>query len=131
VISVDTSVLVRYLVGTPVDQARRAARLIDGPERIGIPVVVLVELAHVLRTQYDVARDDILETALQLVTREDVEVLGVPKDHVLDALSRARGLPGRPLADALIAATVLAERALPLYTFDRGFGRHGIPVQSP
>jgi predicted nucleic acid-binding protein len=131
VIAVDTSVVVRYLVGTPPDQARRAARLMDGPERIGIPAVVLLELAHVLRTQYDVARQDILETALQLVSREDVEILGIPKSELLDALGRARGLPGPPFADALIAATARAGRALPLYSFDRGMARHGIPVIEP
>ena len=130
-ITVDTSVVVRYLVGTPIDEAERASRLIDGPEQIGLPVVVLVEMAHVLRTQYDVDRDIIIESTLQLVSREDVEVLGLPKRHVLDALVRARALPGRPLSDALIAATAVSARALPLFTFDRGFSRHGIAVEEP
>ena len=130
-IGVDTSVLVRYLVGTPPDQARRAARLVDGPEMIGVSVVVIVELGHVLRTQYDVARADLLEIMLQLVSREDFVILGLPKPDVLEALSHARGLPGRPLTDALIAATAKSFRALPLYTFDRRFATHGIAVKSP
>lgn len=130
-IGIETSVLVRYLVGSPADQARRAAAVLDGTNRKGIPAVVLVELAHVLRTQYDVPRADILDAVLQLVSREDVEILGLPKRELLAALSRARGLPGAPLADAVIAATARASRALPVYTFDQGFERHGIPTQEP
>lgn len=51
VIGADTSVLVRYLVGTPPAQARRAARLVDGEDQIGVSVVAMAECAHVLRTQ--------------------------------------------------------------------------------
>jgi predicted nucleic acid-binding protein len=55
VIGVDTSVLIRYLVGSPPEQAKRAARLIDDDAtEIGVSVVALAECAHVLRTQYEV-----------------------------------------------------------------------------
>ena len=57
-ISADTSVLVRYLVGTPVAQARKAAALIDGTDEIGVSTVALAECAHVLRTQYGVEQAD-------------------------------------------------------------------------
>jgi len=50
VIGADTSVLVRYLVGTPPAQARRAAALIDAEAEIGISPVAIAECAHVLRT---------------------------------------------------------------------------------
>ena len=49
-IGADTSVLVRYLVGTPPAQARRAAALIDAEAEIGISPVAIAECAHVLRT---------------------------------------------------------------------------------
>jgi predicted nucleic acid-binding protein len=54
VIAIDTSVLVRYVVGSPPDQARAAGALIEAGEEIGISPVALVECVHVLRTQYAV-----------------------------------------------------------------------------
>jgi len=131
VISVDTSVVVRYLVGTPVAQARRARAVMEQGATVGLPVVVLLETAHVLRTQYGIDRRDVLDTLVELVTREDVMLMGVSRSHVLEALVRARVLPGSPLADALVVAMVRDADALPLYSFDRDMARHGIAVQSP
>lgn len=130
-IGLDTSVLVRYLVGTPPEQAVRAVALIDGSDAVGLPVVALVEAAHVLRTQYGVPRSDVLDVLIEFVTRESVDVLGLPKADTLEALVRARALPGGPLPDALIAATARWAAALPLYTFDDDLRRHGIPVAAP
>ena len=130
-IGVDTSVLVRYLVGTPLAQARKAAALVDGPEEIGLSPVALAECAHVLRTQYGVEREDILESLIALVQRENVNVLGLRTDVLLGVLVRARQLPGRPIPDALIVAASLAADALPLATFDRDQGRYGIVTREP
>ena len=125
-IGVDTSVLVRYLVGTPAAQARKAAALIDGDEMIGVSPVALAECAHVLRTQYGVERADILESLIGFVQRENVRILGLRTDVLLGVLARARQLPGRPIPDALIVATSLAADALPLATFDRDQRRYGV-----
>jgi predicted nucleic acid-binding protein len=131
VISVDTSVVVRYLVGTPVAGARRARAVLDQQGPVGIPIVVLLETAHVLRTQYGVERRDVLDTLVELVTREDVETIGVSKSLVIEGLVRARALPGSPLPDALVIAMVRDAGALPLYSFDRDMARHGIEVRTP
>jgi predicted nucleic acid-binding protein len=131
VIGLDTSVVVRYLVGTPAAQARRAAALVDGPEELGVSPVALAECAHVLRTQYGVAADAILESLIALVQRENVRVLGLRTDVLLGVLVRARQLPGRPIPDALIVAASLGADALPLATFDRDQRRYGIAVREP
>jgi predicted nucleic acid-binding protein len=131
VIAVDTSVLVRYLTDDPPEMARRARTLLDADERHGIPIVVLLETAHVLRTQYDVPRPDILDVLLAFVPRVDVETLGLAKDAVIEALARARTLPGIPLADALVVATARAAGAEAFVSFDRGIGRHGLRVIEP
>lgn len=130
-ISVDTSVVVRYLVGDPPDQAQRAQAVMEGVESVGIPVVVLLETAHVLRTQYGVDRRDILDALLELVTRANMEILGLSRALLIEALVRARDLPGSPLPDALVAATVRDAAAVPLFTFDGDLARHGIPVREP
>jgi len=131
VISVDTSVVVRHLVGTPEALARRATAVIERDGAVGISVVVLLETAHVLRTQYDVPRADVLEALIGLITRDNVELIGFPRTAVIAALARARSLPGTPLPDALIVAGAQTADALPLYSFDAGLGRHGIPVVEP
>ncbi|MDO8483825.1 MAG: PIN domain-containing protein [Candidatus Limnocylindrales bacterium] len=130
-IAVDTSVVVRYLVGTPDDQARRATTLMDGSTDIGIPIVALIETAHVLRTQYGVGRSDIIDVLISLLTRENISVLGLPTAATLEALVRARSIAGAPLLDALIAATARSSSALPLYTFDETMHLHGVAVATP
>ncbi len=131
VIGADTSVIVRYLVGTPAAQARRAARLIDGDGDIGLSPVALAECAHVLRTQYDVEQRDIIDSLIGLVQRQNVRVLGMRADVLVEMLVRARELPGRPIPDAMIVAASLAADALPLATFDRDQRRYGIAIIEP
>jgi predicted nucleic acid-binding protein len=131
VISADTSVVVRYLVGRPEGQARRAAAVIDGPDEIAISLVAIVETAHVLRTQYGVERSAIVDTLLDLVRRENVRVLGLPHDDLVEALVLARAMPGRPIPDALIAIGARSAGALPLVTFDRRMARYGVATREP
>lgn len=130
-IGLDTSVIVRYLVGTPEAQARRAAALIDGDEVCAISLVALAEAAHVLRTQYDVAQRDIIGALTALIQRENIRLLGIRTEHVISALLRARDLPGRPITDALIVAASLAGDAIPLATFDRGQAKYGVATRLP
>jgi predicted nucleic acid-binding protein len=127
---VDTSVIVRYLVGTPAAQARRAAALIDDEKtEIGVPLVALAECAHVLRTQYGVDQRDIVDSLIELVQRENVHVLGVRADLLVGMLVRARAMAGRPIPDAMIVATILGVDALPFATFDREQRRYGVPTR--
>lgn len=130
-ICVDTSVIVRYLTSRPSDQARRAAAVIDGPGEVALTLVSIVETAHVLRTQYGVSREAIVDTLLDLVRREDIHVLGLPHDDVVEALVLARAMPDRPIPDALIAIGARSAGALPLVTFDRQMARYGVPTQEP
>lgn len=130
-IGADTSVLVRYLVGTPPAQARRAARLIDGTDQIGVSVVTLAECAHVLRAQYGIEQRDILDSLIGLVQRENVRVTDARGDILVAMLVRARDMPGRPIPDALIVGAALAADAVPLATFDAEQRRYGIAIREP
>jgi len=132
VIAADTSVLVRYLVGTPVAQARQAAKLIDDDElEIGISPVALAECAHVLRTQYDVSARDVIDSLIDLVQRVNIRMLGLSTEVVVHHLVLARSMPGRPIADALIVAAAIAGNAESLATFDRDQARYGIAIRQP
>lgn len=131
-IGLDTSVLVRYLVGTPAAQAARAARLIDDDAvEYGVSPVALAECAHVLRTQYQVGQRDIIDALIALVQRANIRVLGQRTDVLVATLVRARDLPGRPIPDAMIVAASLAADAIPLATFDRDQRRYGVEVRNP
>ena len=131
-IGVDTSVVVRYLVGTPTEQAQQAAQLIDDHEvEIGLSVITLAESAHVLRTQYAVEQPDIVDTLIDLVQRENVRVVDAQQDLLVAMLVRARSLPGRPVPDALIVAAMAAADAVPLATFDRDQALYGIATREP
>ena len=83
------------------------------------------------RTQYGVEQRDILDGLIGLVQRANVHVLGMRTDVLIGVLVRARDLPGRPIADALIVAASLGADALPLATFDRGQNRYGVAVREP
>jgi predicted nucleic acid-binding protein len=132
VIAADTSVLVRYLVGTPAAQAKRAAKLVDDDDlEIGIAPVALAECAHVLRTQYEVPARDIIDSLIDLVQRENIRMLGVSTELVVEHLVLARSMPGRPIPDALMVAAAVAGGAESLATFDRGQGGYGFPVRQP
>ena len=131
-IGLDTSVLVRYLVGSPAAQATRAARLIDDDTvEYGVSPVALAECAHVLRTQYQVGQRDIIDALIALVQRANVRVLGQRTDVLVETLVRARDLPGRLIPDAMIVAASVAADAIPLMTFDRDQRRYGIEVRNP
>lgn len=130
-IGVDTSVIVRYLVGAPEAQAERAAALMDGEQELGVSVIALVETAHVLCTQYAVPRPDVVDTLIDLVTRENLTTLELSKPDVLEALVNARSFPSSPIPDALIVAAARSSGAVPIYTFDRDLGRLGVPIASP
>jgi len=131
VIGADTSLIVRYLVGSPPAAATRAARAIDGTDRIGLSLVALVECAHVLRTQYDIDQADIIHSLIELLLRENVVLLGMANETAVDALVQARGLPGRPIPDALIVAACREAGASPLLTFDRSMKAYGFPSREP
>lgn len=131
-IAIDTSVLVRYVVGSPPDEAGAATALIDGGgEEIGISPVALVECAHVLRTQYSVPQQHVIDALIAFVQRENVRISGARTDLVVAMLVRARSLPGRPIPDALIVAAAMGTDAVALATFDRGQARYGFSVVMP
>lgn len=123
VVTFDTNVLIRILVGDDPAQTRRAERLFrahaDG-EGIYVPSIVLAEIAWVLSAGYGLDRTIVHERIGKLVRTRGVFVEDM--ELTLQALTRyAAG--GAELADHLILGKALERSALPLYTFDRRLGR--------
>lgn len=110
-ISVDTNVLARLIVGDDPDQAKRATALFRR-EEIFIPKTVLLELEWVLRGAYGIERPLILSALLGL--------LGLPNVTAEDGAHVASALrdyeAGLDFADTLhIASSIEASRFV---TFD-------------
>lgn len=74
----DTSILVRYLVGMPHEQAGRARTLVDSDRPVVIPVVALAESALVLTRHYGVSRVDVVDAFVRLLGRVNVSVHELP-----------------------------------------------------
>lgn len=82
----DTSMVVRYLVGDPADLAAQAAEIIDRHESLQVTDVVLLETAHVLASFYGVPREGIVDHLVTFVQKENVSLFSLDKGLVLQAL---------------------------------------------
>lgn len=122
-ISLDTNILVRYLVNDDVDQsaaARALAGTLTAEEPAFVCREVLVELVWVLDRSYGFSRDAISIALLDMLSREGI-VLETSDDVARAALGYRRG--DADFSDLMIAAASRREGALPLYTFDQRASR--------
>jgi predicted nucleic-acid-binding protein len=115
-IALDTNILARYLLKDDEPQFARARAIIEGQDRLMIPVTVILELVWILEIS-DCGRDDIAR-ALKLF-------LGLQnfafnqQDSLLYAVGWYEG--GMDFADALhLSMSVQAESCV---TFDRNFAK--------
>jgi len=123
VIYVDTSVVIRYLTGDDPVRTAAAMAIIETRDPRAVSVVSVLEAAHVLRTRYAYERTNIASALMHLVSRRNVVVPEFAKDHVLHWLnSWANGTAGSA-GDALIAASMSANEAEAIVTFDATFPR--------
>jgi predicted nucleic acid-binding protein len=72
-----------------------------------------------------------VDALIELVQRDNIRVVDGDSDLIVSMLVRARAMPGRPIPDALMVASMAAARALPIATFDHDQGRYGIAVREP
>jgi predicted nucleic acid-binding protein len=121
VIYVDTSIIVRYLTGDDPERSPAAAAVIDTEDLRAVSIVSIVEVAHVLRSEYHHERRGIASALLGLVERRNVVVPEFPKEHVLRWLDAWRDGAADSIGDALVAASMFAHSAEAIVTFDRGF----------
>ena len=74
-----------------------------------------------LRSGYHHDRGDIAAALIALIERQNIVVPEVPKDQVLRWLDAWRDGAAGSIGDALIAASMSADAAEGIVTFDRGF----------
>ena len=118
---VDTSVVIRYLTGDDPARTAAAMAIIETRAARAVSIISILEASHVLRTAYAYERRSIASALIDLISRRNVVVPEVAKDHVLHWLnSWGNGTVGSA-GDALIAASMSAHDAEAIATFDAGF----------
>ena len=126
----DTNMVIRYLTGQPREQADRADRIINGVRALLVSDVVLVETAYVLRTQYRVSREAIIDQLIDLVQRENILVYAIDKDLALQGLRMCRPSGRVSVSDAMIWAAARTAGASAIYTFDERFPGDNVELRS-
>lgn len=116
-LALDTNVVVRLLVADDAAQVARARRRVEDALRDGtsllIPLIVIVEVAWVLRRSYKVPKADVLMALRRLVETPPMQVQDAPT--VIEAMERWAEGSG-DFSDYLIRAS--ARECSAVLTFD-------------
>lgn len=120
-IYVDTSVLIRYLTGDDLVRMSAAIGFIETRAERAVSIVSILEASHVLRTAYAYERENIAAALVDLISRRNIVVPEVAKDHVLRWLDLWGSGTVGSVGDALIASSMSAHGAEAIAAFDSGF----------
>lgn len=125
----DTGILVRYFADDDPPRAFAAATLIDGDDVLVISTGVLMEVAHVLRTQHGRTNPEIAEALVAFLTKRRVELADANQAQAVAALRWSARVSARRIPDALIAAAAERAGCDMIATFDEGFTAGSVPVR--
>jgi predicted nucleic-acid-binding protein len=131
--SVDTNVLVRYIIQDEDSQFAIVMQLLDECAREGrplfVPITVALELEWVLRSNFQVAKPDLISTLSQLLSATE---LSFQSEAALEvALARYRD-SSADFADCVHGALATQAGAEPLWTFDKKAARvDGVKLLTP
>lgn len=118
-IALDTNILVRYFVADDPRQTALAKRLLEeelNPDQQGfVSLVVIAELAWVLRQVYRLSAEEVRQIARRLLNAVEIEIESA--DVLTIALGRSHG----DLADAIIHELGMRRGCESTMTFDRAF----------
>ena len=128
--ALDTSFVVRYMMGSPADSARQASEVIDSTEELEISGIALAETAFVLTTVYQVPRGRAADQLIDLVRKENISLTGLTKDLAIQGLLVCRPSGRVSFADALIWAAARIGGSEVVYSFDRRFPDDGLEVRT-
>lgn len=131
----DTSVLIRYLTGDPPDMLETSRRIVDQSDRLEITDVVLAETAFVLLSVYQVPRQIVVDTLVDLLHKTNLAVFGLDKAIVTQALLLCRPSARVSFADAMLWAAARAagsagQGTAAIYSFDQRFPAEGVELRT-
>jgi predicted nucleic-acid-binding protein len=127
----DTSLLTRYLVDHPPDQAERAAALLDGEETVLLSELAIAEAAYVLTSFYDADRPMVVDVLTDFIQRENVKLCRLSKPLAVQALALCRPSRRVSFTDALLWAEARMMGVERMLTFDRRFPSQGLELTGP
>ena len=118
--SLDTNVLIRFLVQDEPVQAAAAKRLIrkcvSQGQRLFVPLTVSLELEWVLRSNYGFAKPEVIHTLSQLLSCRE---LSFESEGALELALAHYGQSAADYADCLHVALAGQAGQQPLWTFDK------------
>ena len=126
----NASFVIRYLIDEPTPMGDRATAVIESDQALGIAAVTLAEAAHVLRSVYGRAREQIVDALIALVERENIIPHRLDRATLVEALRICRPSGRVSIPDALLWAEARSSGSGIVYTFDRQFPAAGIEVRS-
>lgn len=125
----DTSVIVRYLVRDDPARTEQSIRIVERETELYVSGVVLHEVAHVLRSVYNLPRTAIVDALLVLLERQNILTASLDKDRVKQGLLLCRPSGRVSFADALLWAEARSHGPDAVYTFDRRFPSDGLALR--
>lgn len=126
----DTSMIVRYLTGDPLELALKAAAVIDREEALILSEVVLVETAYVLTSVYKIPRELVVDHLILFVQKANIQSFAIQKDLLLQALLLCQPSARVSFTDAILWAAVRSSDEKIVYTLDEWFPIEGVQVLS-
>ena len=124
IVGLDTSVLVRVLVGEPEELAARAASYLlerqDAGDQVWVSDWVLAETYYALQHHYGVPKKDVLDALRGFLAAPGIRCPG-EASQVLDTPRLETAKPG--FVDRLIHRDYLRAGAVELVTFERSVAR--------
>jgi len=119
--SLDTNVLVRYLVQDDSGQLAAAKRLISrcvtSGQSLFVPVTVTLELEWVLRARFGYIKEDVMQALSSLFSAAE---LTFESERALEVALHLYREGSADFADCLHIALATQAGAQPLWTFDKG-----------
>jgi predicted nucleic-acid-binding protein len=118
-VGMDTSFVLRLLVGEPTDQAALAVQKMDQMRELGMHLalsdIVVAETYFALQFHYEVPKQKALDALLAILESPEIAPLG-ESIHVLKQANLGKSKPG--FIDRLIHA-IYQQQGAPLLTFEK------------
>jgi predicted nucleic acid-binding protein len=125
----DTSVLIRYFAEDDIPRAVAAARLLEGGSTIVISTGVILEVLHVLRTEFGFQNPRLADLFVRLLTYAPVELADAEQAALTHAIAATRGMSARHISDAVLSAAAESARCNYIASFDEKLSSARVPVR--
>ena len=117
---IDTNVLIRHLIGEPVDQANQATRTLSSHETLLLSDIVVAEAIYVLQKVYSVDRPTISDVMKSLIAFPSIQVVDEPTVlRALEIFVNHR----LHVVDAYLVASAESTGVNKVVSFDQGIDR--------